>query len=56
VLDAVGNGLSTVAGIVTIMLRMFFGPGMQLTEEGGNLLVARGRPVDDTLPSPMQRT
>jgi hypothetical protein len=55
VLDAVGNGLSTVAGIVTIMLRMFFGPGMQRTEGSSNLLVAQGKAHDDTLPSSMQR-
>jgi hypothetical protein len=49
-LEALGNGAKTVAGIVAIMMRMIFGPGQPQTNGGGGLLVAQGENSEGTEP------
>lgn len=49
-LQAVGEGLSTVAAGVAIMLRLIFGPGQPQTNGGGGLLVAQNENSEGTEP------
>jgi phage-related minor tail protein len=55
VLEIVGNGLGTVAGIVMIMMRLIFSPVLPQTQTGGGSLLAQGKAGDGMLQSPMQR-
>lgn len=48
VLQAVGEGLSTVATGVALMLRMILGPRQPQTNGGGGLLVAQGEGSTET--------
>lgn len=55
VLEAVGNGLGTVAGVVMMMMRLMFGPALPQSQTGGGSLVAQGKAHDGMLSGPMQR-